>query len=124
MSFYVYHKSDSRIASNPARGKSYLKAEYATEGAAKAAVTRMVKKANERYNKLMASQYDWDHEKARRVIAETKDLAIAESTDYHKNIEEFETVYSMMDKDKTNPIRQSVNTPAYCDPSRESYWSM
>ena len=122
--FYVYHKSSSRIASNPARGKSYLKAEYKSEGAAKAAVTRMVKQANQRYAELMNSKYDWDHEKAREVIANTKDLAIAEAEFYHKNIEQFETVYSMMDKDKTNPIRQSINTPAYMDPSRESYWTM
>ena len=124
MTFYVYHKSSSRIASNPARGKSYLQAEYATEGAAKAAVTRMVKKANARYNELMNSKYDWDHERAREVIAGTKDLAIAEAGFYHKNIEQFEITYSMYDKERKNPIRQSVNTPAYMDPGCESYWSM
>jgi len=124
MKYYVYHKSDSRIASNPAKGKSYLKAEYATEGAAKAAVTRMVKKANEQYNELMASQYSWDHEKAKQVIARTKDLAIAESGDYHQHIERYETTYSMYDTNRENPIRQSVNTPAYMDPGCESYWSM
>jgi hypothetical protein len=123
MTYYVYHKKSSKIA----KGKSnrhYLDHEYATEGAAKAAVTRIVKKANERYNELMASQYDWDHEKARRVIADTKDLAIAEAGFYHKSIEQFETTYSMYDKERKNPIRQSVNTPAYMDPGCESYWSM
>ena len=124
MSFYVYHKKSSRIASNPAKGKSYLKAEYKSEGAAKAAVTRMKKKANEQYNKLMASQYSWDHEKASQILKDSRDLAISESGFYHNTIEQFETVYSMMDKEKKNPIRQSVNTPAYMDPSRESYWTM
>jgi hypothetical protein len=123
MTYYVYHKRSSKIAKGKSN-RNYLDHEYATEGAAKAAVTRIVKKANERYNVLMASSYDWDHEKARRVIADTKDLAIAEAGFYHKNIEQFETTYSMYDKEHKNPIRQSVNTPAYMDPGCESYWSM
>jgi hypothetical protein len=123
MSYYVYHKKSSKIAMGK-KNSHWLEHEYPTEGAAKAAITRIVKKANERYNVLMASQYDWDHEKAARIISETKDLAIAESNDYHKNIEQFETTYSMYDKERKNPIRQSVNTPAYMDPGCESYWSM
>jgi hypothetical protein len=123
MSYYVYHKKSSKIAMGK-KNSHWLEHEYPTEGAAKAAITRIVKKANERYTKLMASQYDWDHEKAARIISETKDLAIAESNDYHKNIEQFETTYSMYDKERKNPIRQSVNTPAYMDPGCESYWSM
>jgi hypothetical protein len=123
MTFYVYHKKSSKIAKGKSN-RNYLDHEYATEGAARAAITRIVKKANERYNVLMASSYDWDHEKARRVIADTKDLAIAEAGFYHKNIEQFETTYSMYDKECKNPIRQSVNTPAYMDPGCESYWSM
>jgi hypothetical protein len=123
MTYYVYHKRSSKIAKGKSN-RNYLDHEYATEGAAKAAVTRIVKKANERYNVLMASSYDWDHEKARRAIADTKDLAIAEAGFYHKSIEQFETTYSMYDKERKNPIRQSVNTPAYMDPGCESYWSM
>jgi hypothetical protein len=123
MTFYVYHKKSSKIAKGKSN-RNYLDHEYATEGAAKAAITRIVKKANERYNVLMASSYDWDHEKARRVIADTKDLAIAEAGFYHDKIEQFETTYSMHDKERKNPIRQSVNTPAYMDPGCESYWSM
>jgi hypothetical protein len=123
MTFYVYHKRSSKIAKGKSN-RNYLDHEYATEGAAKAAVTRIVKKANERYNVLMASQYSWDHEKAARVIADTKDLAIAEAGFYHDKIEQFEVTYSMYDKERKNPIRQSVNTPAYMDPGCESYWSM
>ena len=122
MKYYVYHKSDSRIASNPAKGKSYLKAEYATEGAAKAALTRMLKKAETNPN--FDSKYDWDVERAERDLAYVKKLKIAESRLYHDCIEQFETTYSMYDKERKNPIRQSVNTPAYMDPGCESYWSM
>jgi len=79
---------------------------------------------NARYLELKASQYDWDHEKADEVLADLNAMKVAEAEDYHANIEQFETVYSMMDKNKTKPIRQSINTPAYMDPSCESYWSM
>jgi hypothetical protein len=123
MSYYVYHKTSSKIAMGK-KNSHWLEHEYATEGAARAAITRMVKKANKRYEELMASQYDWDHDKAARIMSETKDLAVAEAADYHANIEQFEVTYSMYDKEKKNPIRQSVNTPAYMDPGCESYWSM
>ena len=123
MSFYVYHKRSSKIAKGKSN-RSYLDHEYPTEGAAKAAVTRIKKKINERYNKLMASPYDWDHEKASQILKDSRDLAVAESNFYHNTIEQFETTYSMYDKEKKNPIRQSVNTPAYMDPGCESYWSM
>ena len=122
--YYIYDSRTSAIKPNPAKGKSYLKAEYKTEGAAKAALTRYRKKLNDRYLELKASQYDWDHEKADEVLADLNAMKIAEAEDYHENIEQFETVYSMMDKHKSRPIRQSINTPAYMDPSRESYWSM
>jgi len=122
--YYIYDSRTSAIKPNPAKGKSYLKAEYKTEGAAKAALTRYRKKLNDRYLELKASQYDWDHEKADDVLADLNAMKVAEAEDYHENIEQFETVYSMMDKNKTNPIRQSINTPAYMDPSRESYWTM
>ena len=122
--YYIYDSRTSAIKPNPAKGKSYLKAEYKTEGAAKAALTRYRKKLNDRYLELKASQYDWDHEKADDVLADLNAMKVAEAEDYHENIEQFETVYSMMDKNKTNPIRQSINTPAYMDPSCESYWSM
>ena len=122
--YYIYDSRTSAIKPNPAKGKSYLKAEYKTEGAAKAALTRYRKKLNARYLELKASQYTWDHEKADEVLADLNAMKVAEAEDYHANIEQFETVYSMMDKNKTKPIRQSINTPAYMDPSCESYWSM
>jgi len=122
--YYIYDSRTSAIKSNPSKGKSYLKAEYKTLGAANAGMTRYRKKLNARYLELKASQYTWDHEKADEVLADLNAMKVAEAEDYHANIEQFETVYSMMDKNKTKPIRQSINTPAYMDPSRESYWTM
>jgi len=124
--YYIYDKATSRIESNPTRGKHYLKAEYKTMGAAKAALTRMHKKFEAKRFELLASKYQFERD-SKEAQAENSPLytcGIAEADYYHKTIEKFETVYSMMDKDKTNPIRQSINTPAYMDPSRESYWSM
>jgi len=124
MSYYVYNKETSKIAKNPTRGKRHQDAKYKTMAAARAAVTRMDKKwFNDKCN---ASDFDKKYhperfEDSARPIFK---YAIAEEAYYHEHIEKFETVYSMMDKDKSHPIRQSVNTPAYMDPSCESYWSM
>ena len=122
--YYIYDSRTSAIKPNPANGKSYLKAEYKSEGAAKGALTRYRKKLNDKYLELKSSMYAWDRERADDVLADLNAMKVAEAEDYHENIEQFETVYSMMDKNKTNPIRQSINTPAYMDPSCESYWSM
>ena len=64
--YYIYDSRTSAIKSNPAKGKSYLKAEYKTLGAAKAALTRYRKKLNVLYLELKASDYTWDHDKADR----------------------------------------------------------
>ena len=126
MSFYIYDTETSRIQTGKG-GRNYLDHEYPTAGAARAALTRMFKKAEDAYIKYDSdpTAYEWDKEKSKkRYDFVRKNLAIAESTDYHENIEQFETTYSMYDKERKNPIRQSVNTPAYMDPGCESYWSM
>jgi len=122
--YYIYDSRTSAIKPNPAKGKSYLKAEYKTEGAAKAALTRYRKKLNDKYLELKASQYTWEQEKADEVLEDLNAMKIAEAEDYHQHIERYEITYSMYDTNRENPIRQSVNTPAYMDPGCESYWSM
>jgi len=122
--YYVYDQKTSKIASNPTKGKRHLKAEYKTMAAAQAAVTRMDKKwFNDKCN---ASEFDRKYypERYEDTARPIFKYAIAEASIYHRDIERFETVYSMMDKDRKNPIRQSINTPAYMDPSCESYWTM
>ena len=122
--YYIYDSRTSAIKPNPAKGKSYLKAEYKTEGAAKAALTRYRKKLNDKYLELKASQYTWEQEKADEVLEDLNAMKIAEAEDYHQHIERYEITYSMYDTNRENPIRQSVNTPAYMDPGCASYWSM
>jgi hypothetical protein len=123
MSYYVYNKESTKIAMGKG-GRMHREHEYPTLAAAKAAVTRMDKKWFDR--KVNASDFDREYhperyEDSARPIFK---YAIAESAHYHQNIEKYETTYSMYDKERKNPIRQSVNTPAYMDPGCESYWSM
>jgi len=124
MSYYVYNKETTKIAMNPTRGKRHLQAEYKTMAAATAAITRWDKKWFN--DKVAASEFDRKYyperyEDSARPIFK---YAIAEAADYHQNIERYETTYSMYDEKRENPIRQSVNTPAYMDPGCESYWTM
>ena len=77
--------------------------EYETERAAKAALTR---------------------EKRIRPNHDLSKLAIADKGEFHKNIEKTRIVYSIMDRNHERPIVESVNTPGYCSPSCESYWTM
>ena len=94
MTYVVYNKETTKTI----RAKAYGKEYYATEAAAKAFLTRMVKMG---YRK--------------------EDFAVAELGDFRTNIEKYETVTNLM---SGKPVRQSVNTPLSCDVSSETYWSM
>ena len=94
MAYVVYNKETTKTI----RAKAYGKEYYATEAAAKAFLTRMVKMG---YRK--------------------EDFAVAELGDFQDNIEKYETVTNLV---SGKPVRQSVNTPLSCDVSSETYWSM
>lgn len=95
MRFVIYNRHTSRIYQHPRTRKEY----YDTIRAAKAARTRL-----ERDGKIDATDYD-----------------IADVSTYTRDIEQFKTVKNLM---SGKPVRVSVNTPACCDPSTETYWSM
>jgi len=94
MAYVVYNKETTKTI----RAKAYGKEYYATEAAAKAFLTRMVKMG---YRK--------------------EDFAVAEIGDFRENIEKYENVTNLM---SGKQVRQSVNTPLSCDVSSETYWSM
>ena len=94
MAYVVYNKETTKTI----RAKAYGKEYYATEAAAKAFLTRMVKMG---YRK--------------------EDFSVAEIGNFRTNIEKYETVTNLM---SGKPVRQSVNTPLSCDVSSETYWSM
>ncbi|CAB4133550.1 hypothetical protein UFOVP257_272 [uncultured Caudovirales phage] len=93
--YVIYDKQTTRII----KERSYSKAHYASEAAAKAAVTRFDKKG----------------------ICNKVDVAIASANDFYTNIEKTEVVTNLL---SGKQVRQSVNTPACCDVSSETYWSM
>jgi hypothetical protein len=95
MTYVVYEVESTRIATPKPYGKEY----YATEGAAKAAKTRM--------------------EKGKRWAG--KELAVAELTLYRTLIEKMIERTNLMSGKK---YMESVNTPNYCSPASEAYWSM
>ena len=93
--FVIYNKATTAIV----KERSYSKAYYATEAAAKSAVTRFVKKG----------------------IVNKDEVAIADHITYSETIEaQVKRVNMMSGKE----YFESVNTPSFCSPSSESYWSM
>lgn len=94
MTYVVYEISTSRIATEV--GKKY----YATERAAKAAITRAVNKG---------------------IIDAASGYAIADNETYRENIEQTKIVKNFMNGKE---VEISVNTPRSCDPSTELFWSM
>jgi len=73
---------------------------YATERAAKAGLTRAVNADNT----MIRAEY-----------------AIAESNEFYSNIEKTVTRTNLL---SGKEYQESVNTPSYCSPSSEAYWSM
>ena len=91
--FVVYVKESTRYA-------NVGKERFATERAAKAAITRALKNG-------------WIHDR--------NDVAIADAVDFAETIEKTKVVKNLM---SGKPVTISVNTPRSCDPSSELYWSM
>lgn len=98
MTYVVYHKDTTRFLCKHPKVRTDL-TSFETEGAAKAALTREVK----------------------RGAIKREDFLIAGTYDFHKNIEKTETKRNLM---SGTEFTQSVNTPIGCDPSSETYWSM
>lgn len=95
MSYVVYVISDSRIATETSFGNGY----YGTERAAKAARTRMINKG----------------------LYKPNTLAISNNETYHNSIEKMVERVNLI---SGQTFMESVNTPSYCSPASESYWSM
>lgn len=103
MAYVVYDTASTRIVTE----KRYGKESYATEAAAKSARTRILRKGK-RIN-------------GRQVMYKPEDLAVAEARHYAQNIEAMVERVNLMSGKK---YIESVNTPNYCSPASEAYWSM
>ena len=94
MRYVVYDVESTRIATP----KPYGKETYATEAAAKAAKTRM--------------------EKGKRW--QGKELAVSDIEVYRLCVEKMVQKVNMM---SGQTYWESINTPNYCSPASEAYWS-
>lgn len=97
MRYVVYNKETTRYLSLHPKVKTGH-ASFASEGAAKAALTR----------------------EANSGAVNREDFAIADSETFHSSIEKMVTKKNLM---TGKDFQQPVNTPLCSDPSRETYWS-
>lgn len=101
MQFVIFNKETTMYLR--IRSKGYWKdAKFATEAAANAALTRYTKKMQAEGKEFNQDDYD--------ILPQSEfDL-----------IEKWETKKNLMGGGE---FKQRVNTPSYCDPSSEAYWS-
>jgi hypothetical protein len=92
--FVIYNKATTAIV----KERAYSKAYYATETAAKAAITRFAKKG----------------------IINKDEVAVTDHITYAETIE---TKVKRVNLMSGQEFYESVNTPYYCSPSSETYWS-
>ena len=96
---HVIYEIESTRLVRIIRNGYWQDARYQTEGAAKAAFTRLAAKG--------------------KVSSETH--AVAPASAFHSKIEKQVTRRNLMSGEE---FTQPINTPASCDPSSETYWSM
>ncbi len=96
--FVIYDKKTSAIL-EIRKANGQRSSHYYGMGAARAALTRQSKKK----------------------CIDVNDYGIAERDYYAKNIERMVERTNMMSGKK---FMESINTPYYCSPSSETYWSM
>ena len=136
MSYVIYNK-ETTILFDSKRHK--------TAGAAKAALTRAEKKAarwaevdahyqtlgeglrfSEIADKMEAAGFTkreaYNARSAgERAVFNRDDYAIADAVDFRDNIEKIVTRRNLMSGEE---YEERINTPRYCSPSSEAYWSM
>jgi len=109
--YYIYEQSSTYIMGKPNKRDGVVRPDhsqsYKTMAAAKAALTRICKAEG-----LLPIDPNYG------MIR----YAIAEASYFHKHIEKQVEKTSYMDK--TKKWMEPVNTPYYCSPSSETYWSM
>ena len=107
--YYIYEKSTTYIIGKPDRNgvaRPDHRQSYKTMSAAKAGLTRIIKAEN-----LLPSDPNYGEFR----------YAIAEAGNFHTFIEKSVEKTNMMSGKK---FMEKANTPYYCSPSSETYWSM
>ena len=96
MSFVVFEKSTTRYAGKKAK---YDKPIFGSIAAAKSHMARLIK----------SGKYTADQ------------LAVTDYKNFHDNIEQIVQRTNLMSGE---PFFERINTPHYCSPSSDTYWSM
>lgn len=113
MAYVIYDKETTQLFQVPTQHVRCYRDSWDSIGAAKAALTRQAQKTAKRTNRPVAEiRAELD---ARYAILDQSEFSSVEKT---------KTVYSIMDTKQEHPIQIATNTPACCDPSTETYWSM
>lgn len=104
--FVIYEISTTRLVSRPSKYARMTQNDFNTLRGAKAFLTK--------WQKGTARACNFDS-------FEPDKFAVAEITDFHKNIEKQVTRKNLMSgKDYQEPL----NTEGFMSPSREAYWQM
>lgn len=102
MAHVIFHKFDTiYLRNHMKKGWSKFPESFKTERAAKAALTRAIKKNPE---------------------LKREDFEIAEKKHFHEKIEKTRTTRNLLNPE-AGPFRIPVNTPNYMDPGSETYHS-
>lgn len=143
MKYVIYHTDTTYYMPGMKRGA------YASKGAATAALNKAAKKTarNLEMAKFFEATYEgnngdytaalnatmdkyglersWEAETntylAERDLVNKDDYAIADTIDFHDNIEKMVTRVNLMSKKE---YQERANTPNSCSPATETYWSM
>ena len=99
MSFVIYHKETTQIYTYTRRNPWRRVESYATMPAAKAAFTRLAKKGEVNDREWTIADQSLFHELIEKQVVRRNLITGAEFT-------------------------EPANTPYYCSPSSETYWSM
>ena len=118
MLYVIYNKHNGKILSTRARSAGMFVRNYKTESAAKAALTRIDKKGG------LGLEKTWNEDAQAYDVCEwiKDDFAVA-SVDKHEElfpVKMVERVNLMSGK----TYLEAENTPNYCSPASEAYWSM
>ena len=96
MSYVVFRKSDTRYAGRKAK---YDDPIFDSLAAAKAHMSRLVKSGKFAADEIAVAEYDYFREYIEQIVQRTNLMSGL-------------------------PIFERINTPHYCSPSSETYWSM
>lgn len=120
MSYVIYEIESTYILKARARSVGCYITSYKTEGAAKAALTRLEKKGKlgEKTVVEPTAENNWTRE---TVPMTREDFAIAEAVEFREKIEKKVVVRNLMSGEE---YEEAINTPNCCSPASETYWSM